>query len=142
MAIDGVLGRTASGHPPYSVPHPPWNVLCISPTWKQAKDILFEPCLSILSRAGVVSHINRSDMRLRVGNARLDCASGERPDNIRGRHFYDLILIDEFQKQHADLFDAIISPMLHVRKARVVFAGTPLGPMTKLQLFYEKGQSE
>lgn len=118
-----------------------WSVLYIAPTWSQAKDIFFVPLLAMLSGTRALGEVNRSEMTMRVGRGLIQCRSGERPDNIRGRHHFKRILVDETQKAHPDLWDAVISPMLNVTRAEVVFAGTPMGPVTKLHEFFTLAQS-
>jgi hypothetical protein len=112
----------------------------LAPTYRQAKEIFWEPLKSSFPVAWLASHPNETELSLKcINGIHVKLKGADNFDSLRGKGLA-LALLDEFDYMDERVWPKIIRPMLATSGGRAVFSGTPDGKK-QLAALFERGQS-
>jgi hypothetical protein len=118
------------------------NRLClyIAPTYRQAKQVIFDPLKKRLQDINWLQSVNESELRLRLtNNSQILLRSAEAGENIRGLGA-DFAVLDECQDIDGKFFFEVVRPLLADRKGHALLLGTPKGKANFLYDVYSQAQ--
>mgnify|MGYP003626117521 CR=1 FL=1 len=99
----------------------------VAPTYRMAKQIIFDDLKQLLKEKNWIKKINESDMTIRlVNNSTIMLRSADNFDSIRGIGV-DAVVIDEAADIAEEAWTAVIRPTLSDRKGSAMIIGTPKG---------------
>ena len=99
----------------------------VAPTYRMAKQIIFDDLKQLLKEKNWIKKINESDMTIRlVNNSTIMLRSADNFDSIRGIGV-DAVVIDEAADIAEEAWTAVIRPTLSDRKGSALIIGTPKG---------------
>ena len=119
------------------------NRLClyIAPTYRQAKQVIFDVLKKKLQDINWLQSVNESDLRLRLkNNSQILLRSAEAGENIRGLGA-DFAVLDECQDIEAKFYFEVIRPVLADRQGHALLLGTPKGKANFLYDIYSQAQN-
>lgn len=116
-------------------PRPNPRVHYFSPTYSQSKRIAWD--LAKQLTADLDPKINESELRLDIGDTRIQLGSAENPDSNRGI-YSDFAVLDEPSQMPPSMWTEVIRPALSDRGGSMLMIGTPKG---RHGLFYESYQA-
>jgi len=102
-------------------------VYYVGPTFKQARENLWEVMMSIGYEAGLIAGIRQNEGEIRLTNGRLIRFKGaDDPDSLRGvgLHF---VVMDEYAFMKPSVWEWVIRPALARAEGGALFIGTPDG---------------
>lgn len=102
-------------------------VYYVGPTFKQARENLWEVMMSIGHEAGLIQGIRQQEGEIRLTNGRLIRFKGaDDPDSLRGvgLHF---VVMDEYAFMKPAAWEYVIRPALARAEGGALFIGTPDG---------------
>lgn len=105
----------------------PVKVWYVAPTYRQAKNILWEMLVAIIPKEAI-KRKNETELKITlINDSTIECKGAEEPDNLRGVGI-DLIVFDEcaFIKGWDQVW-TILRPVLIESKAKCYFISTPNG---------------
>ena len=116
------------------------RVLYVAPTYRQAKNVIWDDLKSKLIDIRWVKKINESELNiLLVNGSVISIRSSDNYDSLRGGK-YDFIVLDESADIRPEAWFQVLRPTLSDRGGHAMFIGTPKGMGS---WFYELwGQSE
>ena len=99
----------------------------VAPTYRMAKQIIFDDLKQMLLKKRWIKKINESDMTIRlVNNSTIMLRSADNFDSIRGIGV-DAVVIDEAADIAEEAWSAVIRPTLSDRQGSAMIIGTPKG---------------
>jgi len=107
--------------------HPGKNIYYIAPTYRQAKQIMWEHLKEEMSKRRWVSRINESDLSIvLVNGSRISLRSAENFDSMRGVSL-DFAVLDEAAFMKPETWNEVVRPALSDKKGGALFITTPKG---------------
>jgi len=99
----------------------------IAPTYRMAKQIIWEPLVLKLSSLNWVRGIDKSDLSITlVNNSVISLRSADNPDSLRGVGL-NFCVFDETADMDPSVWYEVIRPTLSTTRGRSLFLGTPKG---------------
>lgn len=103
------------------------TVLYVAPTYRQAKQIVWEALKLKLESVNWVKSVNESELRINLVNGtKILLRSADAGESIRGIGA-DFVVLDEVQDIHPDIWWQVIRPALADRQGHGLLIGTPKG---------------
>ena len=107
--------------------HPNRTVLYVAPTYRQAKQIVWESLKLKLDRVNWIKTVNESELTITLVNGtKIMLRSADAGESIRGIGA-DFVVLDEVQDIHPDIWWQVIRPALADREGHGLLIGTPKG---------------
>ena len=103
------------------------NVYYIAPTYRMAKQIVWEPLKARLMDLRWVDSKHETDLTIRLINgSTISLRGADNPDSLRGISL-DYVVFDEFADISLRTWSEVIRPTLADRQGGALFIGTPKG---------------
>lgn len=103
------------------------RVIYIAPTYRQAKDVIWDELKSQLSQRNWLKKANDSELKLTlINNSRLFVRSSDNFDSLRGGK-YNFMVMDEVADINPAAWREVLRPALSDLKGHALFIGTPKG---------------
>ena len=107
--------------------HPDQHVLYVAPTYRQAKNVIWEELKSRLYAKQWISKANESELEITlVNNSRIRIRSADNYDALRGSK-YNFLVMDEVADIKEDCWYQVLRPTLSDTQGDALFIGTPKG---------------
>ena len=107
--------------------HPDKTVWYIAPSYRMAKQIVWQPLKWRLTDLKWVEKINESDLSIRLKNgSTISLRGADNPDSLRGVGL-DYLVLDEFAMIHETAWTEVLRPTLSDRNGSAMFISTPQG---------------
>lgn len=108
--------------------HPNRKCLYVAPTYRQAKQVIWDELKSQLYAKNWIKKVNESDLHIKlVNNSTIYIRSSDNKDSLRGTK-YDFIVLDECADMGAgDVWYFVLRPTLSDTQGHAMFIGTPKG---------------
>jgi len=101
--------------------------MMVFPSYRMAKQIVFDDLIQLLKSKNWVKKINQSDLTVTlVNNSQIMLRSADNPDSIRGVGL-DFVVIDEAADVDEEAWTAVIRPTLSDRLGSALIIGSPKG---------------
>lgn len=111
----------------------------VAPTYRQAKQIVWDPLKHRLQDLNWIHAVNESDLTIRLkNNSRISLRGADNPDSLRGVGL-DMIVMDEFAMIDSRSWTEVLRPTLSDRQGRAMFISTPMGQGNWAYDLYQKG---
>jgi len=106
---------------------PDQKVFYIAPSYRQAKQILWEPLKTKMLELNWVERINESDLTVYLINgSQISLRSADNFDSMRGVGL-NFVVFDEFADMDPRVWTEVIRPALSDKQGHALFIGTPKG---------------
>jgi hypothetical protein len=106
---------------------PDQKVFYIAPSYRQAKQILWEPLKTKMLELNWVERINESDLTVYLINgSQISLRSADNFDSMRGVGL-NFVVFDEFADMDPRVWSEVIRPALSDKQGHALFIGTPKG---------------
>jgi hypothetical protein len=120
---------------------PDQQVFYIAPSYRQAKQIIWEPLKSRLSELNWIEKANESDLSvILVNGSTIALRSADNFDSMRGVGL-NFAVFDEFADQDYRVWSEVIRPALSDKQGHAMFIGTPKGLGNHLYDVYQQGKT-
>lgn len=107
--------------------HPDQHVLYVAPTYRQAKNVIWEELKSRLYAKQWIQKVNESELEITlVNNSRIRIRSADNYDALRGSK-YNFLVMDEVADIKEDCWYQVLRPTLSDTQGDALFIGTPKG---------------
>ena len=117
------------------------TILYVAPTYKQAKQIVWEALKLKLESVNWVKSTNESELTIKLINGtKIMLRSADAGESIRGIGA-DFVVLDEVQDIEPDIFWQVIRPALADRQGHGLLIGTPKGTGNWLYDVYTKADN-
>lgn len=111
----------------YNATRPNSRVWYIAPSYRQAKNIVWQQLKDRLRPLRWIDRINESDLSIRLVNgSEIALKGADNEDSLRGVGL-DYVVMDEMQNINSDAWNLVIRPTLSDRNGGALFTGTPMG---------------
>ena len=122
--------------------HPNRKIFYIAPTYRQAKQIIWEDLKQQLVQKRWAKKINESDLSITlVNNTKIYLRSSDNPDSLRGVSM-DFMIMDEAAMIDPRMWQEICRPALRDKQGHGLFITTPRGMNWIYDLFNNAGHLE
>lgn len=102
-------------------------VYYVGPTFKQARENLWEVMMSIGNEAGIIAGVRANEGEIKLTNGRLIRFKGaDDPDSLRGVGLH-YVVMDEYAFMKPSVWEYVIRPALARAEGGALFIGTPDG---------------
>jgi hypothetical protein len=102
-------------------------VYYVGPTFKQARENLWEVMMSIGHEAGIIAGVRQNEGEIKLTNGRLIRFKGaDDPDSLRGVGLH-YVVMDEYAFMKPSVWEYVIRPALGRAEGGALFIGTPDG---------------
>lgn len=119
--------------------HPDRRVWYVAPTYRQAKQIVWDPLKWRLQDLNWVQRVNESDLTITLRNGSIISLRGaDNPDSLRGVGL-DAIILDEFAMIDAKAWTEVLRATLSDRQGTALFISTPQGQSNWAYDLYQRG---
>ncbi|CAB4135346.1 Terminase-like family [uncultured Caudovirales phage] len=106
---------------------PNQRVFYIAPTYRMAKQIIWEPLLAKLTSLNWIRQVNASDLSIKLVNgSEIALRSADNPDSLRGVGL-NFVAFDETADMDSSVWYEVIRPTLSTTRGKALFLGTPKG---------------
>lgn len=106
---------------------PNQKVWYIAPTYRMAKQIIWEPLLAKLTSLNWIRQVNASDLSIKLVNgSEIALRSADNPDSLRGIAL-NFVVFDETADMDPSVWYEVIRPTLATTRGKSLFLGTPKG---------------
>jgi len=107
--------------------HPDQHVLYVAPTYRQAKNVIWEELKSRLYAKQWIAKANESELEITlINNSKIRIRSADNYDALRGSK-YNFIVMDEVADIKDDAWYQVLRPTLSDTQGDALFIGTPKG---------------
>ena len=107
--------------------HPDQRCLYIATTYRQAKNVVWNDLIHMLTERNWVKKINQSDLEITlVNNSIIALRSSDNKEALRGTK-WNFIVFDEFASMDPETFNSVLRPTLSDTGGHALFIGTPYG---------------
>jgi len=122
--------------------YPNQKCLYIATTYRQAKGVLWEDLLQMLTDKNWIKKVNQSDLQITlINDSTITLRSSENREALRGlRH--DFIALDEFADMDPETWFSVLRPTLSDTGGHALFIGTPKGRNHFWDLYIQAGAQE
>ena len=115
------------------------RVFYVAPTYRQAKQIVWDTLKYRLQDLNWVDRINESDLTVTLRNAsRISLRGADNPDSLRGVGL-DFVVMDEFAMIDEKAWTEVLRPTLSDRNGGALFISTPMGQSNWAYDLYQRG---
>ena len=122
--------------------YPNQKCLYIATTFRQAKGVIWNDLLQLLSEKNWVKKINQSDLQVTlVNNSTITLRSSENKEALRGLKFH-FIALDEYADMDPNTWYTILRPTLSDTGGKALFITSPSGRNWVYDLWVNAGQEE
>ena len=119
--------------------HPNRKIFYIAPTYRQAKQIIWEDLKQQLVQKRWAKKINESDLSIQlVNNTKIYLRSSDNPDSLRGVSM-DFMIMDEAAMIDPRMWQEICRPALSDKQGHGLFITTPRGQNWIYDLYNDAG---
>ncbi len=119
--------------------HPNKRVFLVYPTYRQAKQVIWDPLKYKLKDLNWVDRVNESDLTIVLRNgSRISLRGADNPDSLRGVGL-DAIIMDEFAMIDEKTWTEVLRPTLSDREGTAMFISTPMGTSNWSYDLYNRG---
>ena len=106
---------------------PNTNIFYVAPTYRQAKQVMWDTLTNKLSSLNWVKNINKSDLRIDLVNgSTISLRGANNFDSMRGISL-DYVCMDEFSYTNSKAWTEVLRPTLSDRLGSALFITTPAG---------------
>jgi hypothetical protein len=120
---------------------PDQKVFYIAPSYRQAKQIIWEPLKAKLGSLNWIERANESDLSITLVNGSLiGLRSADNFDSMRGVGL-NFAVFDEFADQDYRVWSEVIRPALSDKEGHAMFIGTPKGRGNHLYDLFQQGKT-
>jgi len=114
----------------------------VAPTYRQAKQIVWDPLKYRLQDLGWVDRVNESDLTITLINgSKISLRGADNPDSLRGVGL-DFCCIDEFAMVDQKAWTEVLRPTLSDRAGAALFISTPMGASNWAYDLFQRGRDE
>ena len=107
--------------------YPDSKVLYVAPTYRQAKQVIWDELKDQLRDRNWIKNVNESDLRIDIVNgSRIYIRSSDNKDALRGSK-YNFIVMDECADIDPDTWFSVLRPTLSDTGGSALFIGSPKG---------------
>jgi phage terminase large subunit len=107
--------------------HPHQRCLYIATTYRQAKNVVWNDLIQMLTERNWVKKINQSDLEITLVNGSIIALrSSDNKEALRGTK-WNFIVFDEFASMDPETFNSVLRPTLSDTQGHALFIGTPYG---------------
>jgi len=107
--------------------NPDQRCLYIATTYRQAKNVVWNDLIQMLSQRNWVKKINQSDLEITLVNGSIIALrSSDNKEALRGTK-WNFIVFDEFASMDPETFQSVLRPTLADTGGHAMFIGTPYG---------------
>ena len=119
--------------------YPRKRAFMVYPTYRQAKQVIWDQLKTRLLELNWVEKINESDLSVTLVNGSVISLRGaDNPDSLRGVGL-DFIVMDEFAMIDEKAWTEVLRPTLSDKQGRAMFITTPLGQSNWAYDLFQKG---
>lgn len=116
------------------------RVFLVYPTYRQAKQVIWEPLKYRLQDLRWAERINESDLTVRLRNgSTISLRGADNPDSLRGVGL-DGLVMDEFAMIDPKAWTEVLRPTLSDRAGTALFISTPMGQSNWAYDLYQRGR--
>ena len=120
--------------------HPDRRVFLVYPTYRQAKQVIWDPLKHRLQDLNWVEKVNESDLTINLRNgSRISLRGADNPDSLRGVGLSALIM-DEFAMIDEKAWTEVLRPTLSDTGGSAMFISTPMGTANWAYDLYNRGR--
>lgn len=120
--------------------HPNRKVVYIAPSYRQAKQTIWQDLKSRLGELGWIKRVNETELTITLVNGSLlMLRSADNYDSMRGLGI-DFVVFDEFADILPQTWTEVIRPALSDREGEAMFIGTPKGFGNWAKNLWDQGQ--
>jgi hypothetical protein len=120
--------------------YPDKRVFLVYPTYRQAKQVIWEPLKYRLMDLNWVDKVNESDLTITLKNgSRISLRGADNPDSLRGVGL-DGVIMDEFAMIEQSAWTEVLRPTLSDRRGTAMFISTPMGTANWAYDLYNRGR--
>jgi len=121
---------------------PNQRCLYVAPTYRQAKQVIWDELKNRLYAVRWIDKVNESDLNIQLKNGSIIyIRSADNREALRGAK-YNFIVMDECADIHADTFYQILRPTLSDTGGHALFIGSPKGRNWFYDLYNQGSESE
>lgn len=103
------------------------NIFYIAPTYRQAKQIMWDHMKAEFGKRNWIKRVNESDLAITlVNNSKISLRSADNPDSLRGVSL-DYAVLDEAAYMKKETWTEVIRPALSDKQGGALFITTPKG---------------
>lgn len=114
----------------------------VAPSYRQAKQIVWDPLKYRLIDLGWVKKINESDLTVTLINgSTISLRGADNPDSLRGVGL-DFVVMDEFAMIDEKAWNEVLRPTLSDKQGTAMFISTPMGQGNWAYDLYQRGQEQ
>ena len=107
--------------------NPDQRCLYIATTYRQAKNVVWNDLIQMLTERNWVKKINQSDLEITLVNGSIIALrSSDNKEALRGTK-WNFIVFDEFASMDPETFQSVLRPTLSDTEGHALFIGTPYG---------------
>ena len=119
--------------------YPNKRVFLVYPTYRQAKQVIWDPLKYRLMDLNWVDRINESDLSITLINgSKISLRGADNPDSLRGVGL-DAVFLDEFAMIDEKAWTEVLRPTLSDRQGTALFISTPMGTSNWAYDLYNRG---
>lgn len=119
--------------------YPGKRVFLVYPTYRQAKQVIWDPLKYRLQDLGWIKKTNESDLTITLVNgSTISLRGADNPDSLRGVGL-DAIFMDEFAMIDEKAWTEVLRPTLSDRNGTAMFISTPMGQANWAYDLYNRG---
>jgi hypothetical protein len=116
------------------------RVFLVYPTYRQAKQVIWEPIKHRLQDLNWVERVNESDLTIQLRNgSRISLRGADNPDSLRGVGL-DALVMDEFAMIEQKAWTEVLRPTLSDTNGSALFISTPMGTANWAYDLYNRGR--
>ena len=120
---------------------PSRRIFMVYPTYRQAKQVIWEPLKTRLYNLRWTERVNESDLTITLRNgSRISLRGADNPDSLRGVGL-DGLIMDEFAMVEQKAWTEVLRPTLSDTGGSALFISTPMGTSNWAYDLYQRGRN-
>ena len=113
----------------------------VAPTYRQAKQIVWDPLKWRLQDLNWIKKVNESDLTITLVNgSTISLRGADNPDSLRGVGL-DCCILDEFAMIDEKAWSEVLRPTLSDKQGSAMFISTPMGQGNWAYDLYQRGKA-
>ena len=122
--------------------YPNSKCLYVAPTYRQAKQVIWDELKNRLHSVRWIKRVNESDLHIVLKNgSTIYIRSADNREALRGAK-YDFIVMDECADIHSDTWYQVLRPTLSDTGGHALFIGSPKGRNWFFDLYSQGGEND